>query len=68
MLSFLTVFSLFPHVDLEAREKHRAELMNDVEWKETCMTVIITSIIVVGLYNYYVVDFSSIPLSMYGVQ
>lgn len=45
MLSFLTVFSLFPHVDLEAREKHRAELMNDVEWKETCMTVIITSII-----------------------
>ncbi len=30
------VFSLFPHENLEAREKHREVLMAEQEWRETC--------------------------------
>ena len=29
-------FSISPHVNLEEREKHRAEIMSDPVWKETC--------------------------------
>jgi hypothetical protein len=35
-LSNNAVFSIFPHVDLDAREKHREEIMNDPEWREAC--------------------------------